>query len=86
MLVGRQCRFDVYHAVVIDDFPANKLVEKNPDKIKILDEAMTEETYAIAVPQGSDLVDTINEVIKELNESGEMDEIVGKYISAEQEG
>ena len=73
-------------AVVIDDFPANKLVEKNPDKIKILDEAMTEETYAIAVPQGSDLVDTINEVIKELNESGEMDEIVGKYISAEQEG
>ena len=73
-------------AVVIDDFPANKLVEKNPDKIKILDEAMTEETYAIAVPLGSDLVDTINEVIKELDESGEMDEIVGKYISADQEG
>ena len=47
---------------------------------------MTEETYAIAVPQGSDLVDTINEVIKELDESGEMDEIVGKYISADQEG
>jgi polar amino acid transport system substrate-binding protein len=73
-------------AVVIDDFPANKLVEKNPDKIKLLDEAMTEETYAIAVPLGSDLIDTINEVIKELNESGEMDEIVGKYISADQEG
>ena len=68
-------------AVVIDDFPAKKLVEKNPDKIKTLDEAMTEETYAIAVPLGSDLKDVINEVIKELNDSGEMDEIVSKYIS-----
>lgn len=68
-------------AVVIDDFPANKLVEKNPDKIKTLDEAMTEETYAIAVPLGSDLVEVVNEVIAELNESGEMDEIVSKYIS-----
>ena len=72
-------------AVVIDDFPAQKLVEKNPDKIKTLDEAMTEETYAIAVPLGSDLVDVINEVIKDLNESGEMDKIVGKYISTEEE-
>ncbi len=72
-------------AVVIDDFPARKLVEKNPDKIKTLDEALTEETYAIAVPQGSDLVDVINEVIKELNESGEMDEIVSKYITGEEE-
>lgn len=68
-------------AVVIDDFPAKKLVEKNPDKIKTLDEAMTEETYAIAVPLGSDLKDVINDVIKELNDSGEMDEIVSKYIS-----
>ena len=46
---------------------------------------MTEETYAIAVPLGSDLVDVINEVIKDLNESGEMDKIVGKYISTEEE-
>ncbi len=72
-------------AVVIDDFPANKLVEKNPDKLRLLDEAMTEETYAIAVPMGSDLVDVINEVITELNESGEMDEIVSSYIDSDEE-
>ena len=70
-------------AVVIDDFPAGKLVEKNPDKIMTLGEAMTEETYAIAVPKGSDLVDVVNEVIKELNESGEMDQIFSKYINTE---
>ena len=68
-------------AVVIDDFPAKKLVEKNADKIMTLDEAMTEETYAIAVPLGSDLTEVVNEVIKELNESGEMDKIVSAYIS-----
>ncbi|MDO5702026.1 MAG: transporter substrate-binding domain-containing protein [Lachnospiraceae bacterium] len=70
-------------AVVIDDFPANKLVDKNSDKIKLLDEAMTEETYAIAVPLGSDLIDTINEVIAELNESGDMDKIVTGYLGEE---
>lgn len=68
-------------AVVIDDFPAKKLVEKNADKIMTLDEAMTEENYAIAVPLGSDLTEVVNEVIKELNESGEMDKIVSAYIS-----
>lgn len=70
-------------AVVIDNFPANKLVEKNPDKIKLLEDAMTEETYAIAVPLGSDLLTTIDEVIAELKESGDMDEIVSGYLGEE---
>ncbi len=70
-------------AVVIDNFPAEKLVEKNSDKIVKLDEAMTTEEYAIAVPKGSDLKDSINEVIADLNESGKMDEIVSKYIATE---
>lgn len=68
-------------AVVIDNFPADKLVSKNADKIQKLDEALTEEEYAIAVAQGSNLKDLINEVLAELNESGEMDEIISKYIS-----
>ena len=68
-------------AVVIDDFPATKFVEKNPDKIEKLGEALTDdsEQYAIAVPKGSDLKDEINKVIKDLNDSGEMEEIVNKY-------
>lgn len=71
-------------AVVIDNFPAEKLVEKNSDKVKKLDEALTSEEYAIAMPKGStELQKMVNEVLKEMQDSGEMDEIVGKYISAE---
>ncbi len=70
-------------AVVIDQFPAEKLVAQNPDKIKILDETLTTEKeveeYAIAVPKGSNLVDVINEVITELKDSGELDEILASY-------
>lgn len=68
-------------AVVIDNFPADKLVEKNADKIVKLDEALTEEEYAIAVAKGSNLKDLINEVLRELDESGEMADILSKYIS-----
>ena len=71
-------------AVVIDNFPAEKLVEKNSDKVKKLDEALTSEEYALAMPKGStELQKMVNEVLKEMQASGEMDEIVGKYISAE---
>ncbi len=71
-------------AVVIDDFPAKKLVEKNSDKVKKLDEALTSEEYAIAMPKGSsDLQKTVNDVLKEMQDSGELDEIVSQYISAE---
>lgn len=69
-------------AVVIDNFPAQKLVEKNPDKIKLLDKPLTEEEYMMAVPKGDEaLKEVINEVIKELKDSGEFDEIVNKYTA-----
>ena len=64
-------------AVVIDNFPAEKLVEKNSDKVKKLDEALTSEEYAIAMPIGStDLQKMVNEVLKEMQDSGEMGEDV----------
>ena len=40
-------------AVVIDNFPAEKLVANNPDAIKVLDTALTEEEYAIAISKGN---------------------------------
>ncbi len=70
-------------AVVIDNFPATKLVEKNPDKIAKLDEALTEEEYAISLPKGSNLKEVINAVISDLEASGAMDEIISQYIEAE---
>lgn len=70
-------------AVVIDDFPAQKFVSKNPDKIEKLPEALTVEHYAIAVKKGNtELLNSINSVLKDLKSSGELDKIVAKYKSA----
>lgn len=71
-------------AVVIDDFPAQKLVANNADKIVKLDDALTVEEYCLAVPKGDEaMLEVVNSVIKELKESGELDEICSKYIDAE---
>ena len=67
-------------AVVIDDFPATKFVEKNSDKIEKLSDALTQEQYAIAVQKGNAaLLDQINAVLDELKSSGELDQIIDKY-------
>jgi len=70
-------------AVVIDLEPAKVFVEEN-EGIKILDEALTVEEYAIAVKKGNtELLEKINTALAELKESGELQNIIDKYISAE---
>lgn len=70
-------------AVIIDREPAKVFVKENAG-LKILDEAFTEEEYAIAVKKGNtELLDKMNGAIKELKESGELQKIVDKYITAE---
>lgn len=70
-------------AVVIDEATAKAFVVNNDD-IKILEEKLTNEDYAIAVKKGNtELVNSMNEAIKELKDSGKLDEIVAKYIKAE---
>ncbi len=70
-------------AVIIDREPAKVFMKENAG-LKILDEAFTEEEYAIAVKKGNtELVDKMNGAIKELKESGELKKIVDKYITAE---
>ncbi|MCH3971469.1 MAG: transporter substrate-binding domain-containing protein [Oscillospiraceae bacterium] len=67
-------------AVVIDDYPAQKFVSKNAGKIQKLSDALTVEHYAIAVKKGNtQLVTTINSVIKEMKSNGEMDKVISKY-------
>lgn len=71
-------------AVVMDDFPATKLVEKNADKIMKLDNELTGEKYAIAVPKGDEAMkELVNKVLADMEESGEMDELLTKYIGEE---
>ena len=67
-------------AVVIDDFPAQKYVAKNPDKLVKLGDALTVEHYAIGVKKGNkEMLETVNSVLKDLKSSGELDKIVAKY-------
>ena len=70
-------------AVIIDGEPAKVFVSQN-EGLKILDEAYTEEEYAICVKKGNtELLEGINAAIAKLKESGELQAIVDKYISAE---
>jgi len=67
-------------AVVLDASPAQVFVNKNDD-LKILDEELTNEAYAIAIDKGNEeLVEVINKVINNLKESGKYDELVKQYI------
>lgn len=70
-------------AVVIDDFPATKFVEKNSDTLVKLSEALTVEKYAIAVKKGDkDMLKVVNEVLAEMKSSGELTKVVDKYKAA----
>lgn len=70
-------------AVIIDDQVAKALAADNAD-VKVLDTPFTEEEYAIAVKKdNTELVEQINAALAELKESGKLQEIVDKYISAE---
>ena len=74
---------DKIDAVVIDGEPAKEFVAE-ADGLKILDEVFTEEEYAIAVAKDNDdLLKKMNEALASLKESGKIDEIVAKYISAD---
>jgi len=67
-------------AVIIDDQPAAVFASQNDD-IMVIDEPFTDEEYAIAVIKGNTaLLNKINEAIKELKESGELQRIFEKYI------
>lgn len=66
-------------AVIIDDEVAKAMAVNNSD-IKILDEPCTEEDYAIAVKKGNtELLEQINSVLKDLKDSGELQNIIDKY-------
>ena len=52
--------------------------------LKILDEDYTLEDYAIAIAKNNqELLDHVNESLTKLKDSGKLQEIIDKYISAE---
>ena len=72
-------------AVIIDREPAKEFVAE-AEGLKILDEAFTEEEYAIGIAKDNDeLLEKVNKALKTLKESGKLDEIVAEYIKADAE-
>jgi ABC-type amino acid transport substrate-binding protein len=67
-------------AIVMDSYPAQAAVKANGGKIVALEEPLGEDAYCIAVKEGSqELVDALNEILKEMKDNGELDKIIAKY-------
>ena len=75
---------DKIDAVIIDREPAKEFIKEAEDLV-ILDESYTEEDYAMIVAKDNDeLLEKINGALKNLKDSGKLDEIIGKYINSEE--
>ena len=69
--------------VVIDNAPAQEYVKANPG-LTILETEFANEDYAIGVKKGNtELLNAINNALKELIEDGTVQSIIDKYIPAE---
>ena len=70
-------------AVVIDEQPAEVFVSQT-EGLTILADSFTDEEYAVAVKKGNTaLLNAINDALATLDDAGELDAIVAKYITAE---
>ena len=67
-------------AIVMDAYPAQAAVAAHEGDIIMLAEPLGTDSYCIAVKKGNtELVADLNEIIKELKDSGKLDEIIKKY-------
>lgn len=68
-------------AVVLDAWPAQKIVDQMPE-LMILDEELSEEEYAIAVRKGdTELLNSINETIAAMKEDGTYDKLYEYFMN-----
>ncbi len=68
-------------AVIIDKNPAMAYKDQHGDAVKLLEGLFEEEEYALAVKKGNkELLDAINQALKDIKADGTFDKIVEKYI------
>lgn len=73
---------EIIDVLVLDGFTADQIAKKNKDFL-VIPENITEESYCIAVKKGrTDLIESINKVISEIKQNGELDQIVEKYMNS----
>ena len=69
-------------AVVIDQMPAQQIVAANKG-LKVLDEPLTEEVYAIAIAKGKDdLKAVVDQVLSKMISDGTVDSLITKHMAA----
>ena len=74
---------DKIDAVIVDREPGKVFVSQN-ENLKMVDEEFTVEEYAIGVAkENTELLEQINASLKKLQESGQIDAIINKYIKAD---
>lgn len=67
-------------AIVMDAYPARAAVSANEGQIVTLDEPLGADSYCIAVKEGNqELVDALNEILKEMTDNGDLQKIIDKY-------
>ena len=71
-------------AIVLDELPAQKIVDKNDD-LTILKEEFTKEDYAIAVKKGNtELLEQVNACLQQMKEDGRFDTIAAAFIEGDE--
>ncbi len=70
-------------SAVINDKPVNEAyMKKQPDKVKMVGEALNAENYGFAVAKGNDeLLEKINTGLKHIKENGTYDELVDEWFN-----
>jgi polar amino acid transport system substrate-binding protein len=67
--------------IVMDQYPAEELVKANPE-LSILDGALFQDKYAIAVKKGNkELLDQIDSVLQELKDNGKIEEFTANHTN-----
>jgi polar amino acid transport system substrate-binding protein len=68
-------------AVIIDKLPAEKIAANSGGKLEVLPNALTEESYAIAVAkENKDLLDAVNASLDKLIADGTIDKLIVKHM------
>jgi ABC-type amino acid transport substrate-binding protein len=81
---------DAYNALasgqvdaVLNDLPStNAAVEDNPD-LEVVETFSTDELYGIVLPQGSTLIDPVNEALQAVKDDGTLAEIYSEWFNEE---
>ena len=68
--------------MIIDELPAKKITEKNSGKMICYNPGYEPESYAIAIPKGSDdLAQVVNQVLTRLKDEGKIDQYLLNHTS-----